>query len=130
MEASRAMLFHRKIPEKLWGEACATAVYILNRVINSNTGVKTPFKLYFRKKPQLNHLRVFGSLCFVKTAEKKRRGYQRMVEARSKKFVFAGYERDFSYKVYCPESNSIYLSREMIFDEKRYYNSESNYTYD
>lgn len=117
MEASRAMLFHKQLPESLWGEACSTAVYVLNRVVNSNTGNKTPFELYFRRKPRVNHLRVFGCKCFVKIPEKKRSGYQRKVEARSRKLLFVGYGRDFTYRVFDPEKREVYLSKEVVFDE-------------
>lgn len=77
VESARTMLLHRNIPEYLWDQAVQTAVYILNRTINKSTDSKTPFELYFGKKPRVSHLRVFGSLAMLKAKEKKRSGYQK-----------------------------------------------------
>lgn len=120
MEACRSMLFHRGLAEKLWGEACNVAVYILNRVINAKTKEVTPHELYFKRKPRISHLRIFGSDCYVKKPEKKRSGYQKKLEPRSQKFIFVGYEQDHTYRLYDPNSNQVYRSREVIFDEKRF----------
>lgn len=72
MEGARSILFDKKLPQKLWGEAANTVVYLLNRSVNKNTGAKTPYELYFGKKPKVNYLRVFGSLAYMKLQEKKR----------------------------------------------------------
>jgi len=74
MEAARSMLYAENAPNYLWGKAANTAVYTLNRSINRTSGDKTPYELYFQRKPRVNHLRIFGSLAFVKEQEKKRRG--------------------------------------------------------
>ncbi len=45
IESARSMLSHSKLPNKLWAEAVATAVYIRNRVTNSaNEDHLTPFE--------------------------------------------------------------------------------------
>lgn len=117
MEAVRSMLYHRKLPEQLWGEAANTAVYTLNRVLNSRNGNKTPFELYHKNKPRVSHMRVFGSVAFMKAQEKKRSGYQKKLEPRSNKMIFVGYDRDYTYRLYDPESRKIFITREVIFDE-------------
>lgn len=117
MEAVRTMLFHRKLPEKLWGEAAATATYILNRVPNKNTNHLTPHELYFGNKPRVSHIRIFGSVAFMKVQEKKRSGYQKKLEPRSTKMILVGYERDFTYRLYEPSTEKVIISREVSFDE-------------
>lgn len=122
LEAARAMLVDKNLPDKLWGEAANTAVYTINRVINKNTRTKTPHELYFGKKPRVNHLRIFGSLCYKKQEEKKRSGYQQKLEHRSKPVIMVGYERDNTYRTYDPIENKVIISREIIFDETKQYN--------
>lgn len=117
MEAVRAMLFHRKLPEVLWDEAANSAVYILNRVINKNTGAKTPYELYMNQKPRISHLRVWGSIAFMKVQEKKRSGYQRKLDPRAAKLVLVGYDRDFTYRLYEPSTGKVIITREVVFDE-------------
>ena len=91
IEAARAMLYHRILPEELWSEAVHTAVYLLNRTVNKLTGDKTPFELYYGRKPRVNHIKVFGCLAFMKAQEKKRSGYQKKLEPRADKGVLVGY---------------------------------------
>ena len=119
MESVRSMLFHRKMPEKLWGEAANTAVYLLNRSINKNTGNQTPYELYFGEKPRVTHIKIFGSLAMMKLQEKKRSGYQKKLDPRAKQTLLVGYERDYTYRVYDPESNKIIKTREISVDETK-----------
>lgn len=66
MEATRALLYSKNLPEKLWGEAANAVVHVLNRTINKNTACKTPYELYFGVKPNLSHIKVSGCLALVK----------------------------------------------------------------
>jgi len=55
------MLKTRDLPNVLWAEAVATAVYILNRTVNrQRDDGKTPFEAWFGFKPSVAHLRPFG----------------------------------------------------------------------
>lgn len=119
VEAARTMLMGKKLPEMLWGEAANTAVYLLNRSCNSNTGVKTPYELYFGSKPKVGHVRVFGSLAYMKLQHKKRSGYQKKLEPRAKKVVLVGYEKDQTYRVYDPETGKVLVTREINIDEEK-----------
>lgn len=114
----------KNLPEKYWADAARTAAYVLNRVPNVNTKQVTPFELYFGKKPRVCHLRVFGSLCFLKAQEKKRSGYQRKLDSRAIQVVFVGYDRDFTYKVYNEQTGKATIARDVVFAENRSYYSE------
>lgn len=118
-EAVRSMLKHKQLPEALWGEAASTAVYLLNRVTNSNNSDLTPFELYFKEKPRVAHLKVFGCLAIFKAQEKKRSGYQQKLESRGVEAVLVGYERDFTYRLYLPSTGKVILARDVIFDETK-----------
>lgn len=119
MEAARTMLEHRKLPKKLWGEANNTAVYTLNRSVNKNTSNMTTYEKYWKEKPRVSHLRVFGSLAMMKLQEKKRSGYQKKLDSRSQACVLVRYDRDYTYRVYEPKTNKVIITREVEIDETK-----------
>ena len=47
-----------------------TANYLLNRVPNKRNK-KTPYEFWFKKKPNLSHLRVWGCRAVVRLTEPK-----------------------------------------------------------
>jgi len=66
VEMARFMMRHKDVDQDLWADAIKTAVYIKNRVTSRALPVsKTPFELWTGKKPDVRHMRVFGSTCWV-----------------------------------------------------------------
>lgn len=62
---TKTMLNEKNLTRNLWVEAVNTTCYLINRVnITKNTN-KTPYELYFGKKPNLGYLKVFGSKCYT-----------------------------------------------------------------
>ena len=59
-ESARAMLAHAGLPHGYWAEAVAAAAYLRNRVTTSPLGDKTPYEMWYGKRPDVSHLRVFG----------------------------------------------------------------------
>ena len=63
------MLEEKSMPTLYWAEVVRTAVYIQNRI-----GEKvSAHELYFGRKPNLRHLRVFRSIAYVHVPDEKRR---------------------------------------------------------
>lgn len=62
----------------------------------------------------------------VKVPEKKRSGWQRKLEPRGKKVVFIGYDHDFTYRFYDPSTNDVTVSREVYFDESKFFEFDKN----
>lgn len=60
VEMSRSMLLDAKLPKKFWAESVSTAVYLRNRCPTKAIKGKTPYEALYGKKPNVNHLRVFG----------------------------------------------------------------------
>jgi transposase InsO family protein len=61
---TRALLRHQKLPTMLWGDAISTAGYLLNYMLKRDSS-KTPWELFYGKKPSISHLRTFGCQAYV-----------------------------------------------------------------
>ena len=62
---TRTLLYGSGLPAKFWSAALLHSVYLHNRLVHSETKV-TPFECYFGMKPDLSHLKLFGSRVCVK----------------------------------------------------------------
>jgi len=62
---TRTLLYGSGLPAKFWSAALLHSVYLHNRLIHSETRI-TPLEGYFGVKPDLSHLKVFGSRVCVK----------------------------------------------------------------
>ena len=62
----KAMLITTQLPMTYWGEAALMAAYLQNLTSTSNLpdGV-TPFEVFYGRKPNVSHLRVWGTRCFA-----------------------------------------------------------------
>ena len=61
LELARAMLIAKKLPNFLWAEAVAYAAYLRNRAPTKALCGRTPEEAWTGKKPNVMHLREFGS---------------------------------------------------------------------
>ncbi|OXU29227.1 hypothetical protein TSAR_005738 [Trichomalopsis sarcophagae] len=64
VESARSMLHAKKVDKKLWSEAVNTACYILNRTIKPGD-MTTPFEKWFKRKPTIKHLKIFGAQAYL-----------------------------------------------------------------
>ena len=113
-EAGRSLLYAKHVPLELWGEAIACAVYSLNRVSNSKS-TTTPHELWYGQKPNISHLRIFGSVAFVHIPKVNRR----KLDPKSIKCFFVGYAiNQKAYRCWSPTERKIKISRDVIFDEQ------------
>ncbi|OWZ03844.1 polyprotein [Phytophthora megakarya] len=72
MEKARSMLYYKGVSTEWWAEAVSTAVYLINRSASSVHTDVTPYELGFKVKPQMEHLRVFGSQGYAHVDDAKR----------------------------------------------------------
>uniref|UniRef100_A0AAV1TYU9 Integrase catalytic domain-containing protein n=1 Tax=Peronospora matthiolae TaxID=2874970 RepID=A0AAV1TYU9_9STRA len=63
----RSLLHHAKLEKCFWAEAAMTAIYIKNRLPSPKIDHKTPFKIVYKSKPSVKHMRVFGCRAFILT---------------------------------------------------------------
>ncbi|GJV44259.1 retrovirus-related pol polyprotein from transposon TNT 1-94 [Tanacetum coccineum] len=64
VEAARTMLIFSCLPEFFWVEAVSTACFTQNQSIIHTRYNKTPYELLHGRKPNVEYLYVFGSLCY------------------------------------------------------------------
>ena len=67
-----AMLSYSGLRNSFWGEAMLTANYLLNRV-PSKRNRSTPYELWFKRKPNLHYLRIWGCRAVVRLTDPKRK---------------------------------------------------------
>ena len=74
----------------------------------------SPHELYFGKKLNFAHLRVFSSIVYVHVPKEKRK----KLDAKAEKCTLVGYsDEQKDYKCYNPRTKQACVSRDVVFDE-------------
>ena len=81
------MLLDAKLHQKFWAEAISTAAYLRNRSSTSAVEGMMPHEAWYRRKPRMEHLRVFGCTAYVRVP-KDERG---KLDSETKKCTLLGY---------------------------------------
>ena len=113
-DGGQTLIADSGLPASFWGDAVLTVQYIRNRVPTSTLpDNKTPYEVFFGKKPDLSHLRVWGCQCFVALPKEIRaKGGPRRFEG-----IFVGYEEGrVGWRVRDLQGHT-HFSRDVIFNE-------------
>ena len=118
-EGARAVIHAQGLPKELWAEVINYAVYTLNRVLTtSSAGIiwdATPYELWFGKKPDISHLRTFGTRAFAHIPDVKRK----KMDAKSQECILVGYcSTQKGYRLWNQKSRTMVISRDVIFCEE------------
>lgn len=101
------MLYEANLGKQFWAEAINCACYLRNRSAVSNQD-KTPYEMFFNYKPDLSHVRIFGSVATSHVPKKKRRKWN----AKSEKMILVGFsENGKGYRLYNPKTGEVTTSR-------------------
>ena len=112
MEKTRAMLLEANLPKDLWGEAIATANYLRNRAPVAGRS-KTPWELFYGTKPDVSHLRAFGSTALVHIPKT----YRNKLDNHSERGIMVGYMPGSNgYRILL--DSGITTSRDVVFKER------------
>ena len=123
IESGKSMLFHAGLPLSFWAEAVNTATYLHNRSPVSSLPDKTPYECWYRRKPDVSNLKVFGSICFVHTPD----SFRQKLDPKSEKGILVGYPLDTKgYKIYNIESKKFIRSKDVLFHENKFHNFQSS----
>jgi len=119
LEITRVLLFQSKIPKTFWSDAVLTATYLINRLPSMNLNYKSPLEILYKRKIIIDHLRVFGCVCYVHNNKRDKLDYT------SIKAIFLGYStQKKGYKCYDPKNKKYYISRDVTFQENETYFKE------
>lgn len=111
-ELARTMLHAKKMDYSFWAEAVHTACFVLNRSGPSRLSGKSPFEIWFKKRPSVYFLKVFGSDAFVHIPDCKRK----KLDPKARKGVFVGYsETSKGYRIYFEDTETVEVSRNVVF---------------
>ena len=69
MDTGRCLLREANIHRRYWPEIMKTVAYLKNRTIANTQENKTPFEIFFGKKPNVEHMKIYGSRVFVRVPE-------------------------------------------------------------
>ena len=84
------MMTHGHLLNRLWAEAVATAAYLRNCSATTALDGRTPYEMWYGRKPNLGHLRVFGCTAYAHIPDCARRKLDGMAE----KLRFVGLQQE------------------------------------
>jgi transposase InsO family protein len=109
----RSMLHDAAMPVSQWPDAALTACYLRNRA--PVTGLdKTPYEMFFGRKPDVSNLRVWGARASVHLPKHLRKT---KLDPRSLPGKFVGYPPNVKGWYILLNSGEVILSRDVIFHE-------------
>ncbi|CAA9995003.1 unnamed protein product [Nesidiocoris tenuis] len=115
VEAARSLMHAQgDIPQGLWAEMINTAAYILNRTGPSGIVDKSPFELWYGKKPSIKNLRIIGSICYAHVPKQLRK----KLSKKAIKGILIGYDYNDGYRIWSSSEHRLIRSRDVIFDEE------------
>ena len=103
----RVMLFLIKLNKRFWAEALLAAVYLYNRTFYISVNYKFSYKLKFGHKPNLKHIKIWGSLAYNLINKSKK------LDSRAKPTILIGYEASNLYKLLNVTNGKTFLSRDV-----------------
>ncbi|WKA10494.1 hypothetical protein VitviT2T_028060 [Vitis vinifera] len=113
-QMARCLLFEKKMPSNFWAEAVNTFAYLLNRLPTKSLKNKTPHEAWYGVKPFVNHLKIFGSICYYHVPKPKRS----KLDGRAQKGILIGYGTSTKgYRIFCLQINKVVLTRNVKVDE-------------
>jgi len=114
VESTQSMLKARDLPNVLWAEAVATAVYVLNRTVNrQRDDGKTPFETWFGFRPSVAHLKPFGCDAYLMILKRNRK----KLDAKSRRITFVGYsETEKNFRVFDRKKRKVFVSCNIKFN--------------
>lgn len=111
----RSMLLDSGMSNEFWGDAIMVATYLTNRSATEVLNGKTPFEKWYRRKPDVSHLRVFGSKAYTHVPKQKR---ESKVSERSKECVMIGYTHG-GYRLFDVNTRTVVDGRSVRFNESK-----------
>lgn len=119
MEMTRSSLKAMQVPNYLWVEFVRHSTYLINRIPTKALKDITPYESLRKRKPNIDHLRVFGCKAYAKVDS----ATLKKLDDRSQTLVHLGIESvSKAYRLFNPTTKRVIVSRDVVFDEKANWN--------
>uniref|UniRef100_A0AAV1UZ15 Integrase catalytic domain-containing protein n=1 Tax=Peronospora matthiolae TaxID=2874970 RepID=A0AAV1UZ15_9STRA len=113
-EMTRCMLSESKMDKTFWCEAMLTAVDILNVLPRASSPNLSPFEMAFKRKPRMDIMRVFGSLCYAHIPKQNRN----KLYLSGVRCIILGYAKQHkAYRLLNTATGKVFVSRSVTFVE-------------
>uniref|UniRef100_A0ABD2W8U1 Retroviral polymerase SH3-like domain-containing protein n=1 Tax=Trichogramma kaykai TaxID=54128 RepID=A0ABD2W8U1_9HYME len=112
MDTARCLLADAGVQKRFWPEIVCAATYLKNRTLANTVENKTPYEIFFNKKPNVENLKLYGSKVFVRKPEQRRKS---KFEQKSEMGVLVGYS-EVGYRVLL--NNKVIVSRQVEIIER------------
>ena len=108
-----------RLPKELWPEIYRAAVYLWNRTPRYMYDWKSPYEMFFKARPTLTHLRVYGCKAFALTTDAmaKRNRLDRL-SPRAWIGYLVGYASTNQFRIWLPTRNKVIVTRDVHFNEE------------
>lgn len=114
-EKASCLLFDSGLSKCFWAEAVHTAVYLRNRCVAKGLGNKTPYEMWHNKRPNVKHIKIFGSEAMVHVPKQKRT----KLDKKSQKMLLIGFcDNVKGYRLWDSIKKKVVISRDVIIIEK------------
>ncbi|KAJ9544564.1 hypothetical protein OSB04_024271 [Centaurea solstitialis] len=114
IEAARSMLSEANLATQFWAEAVNTACYTQNRSLIVKRFRRTPYELFRNRKPSIEHLHIFGCVCYILNNKDNLGKF----DSKSDDRIFLGYSSiSKTYRVFNKRRQAIEETIHVKFDE-------------
>ena len=118
MNMVRSLLTRSSVPKAFWPEAANWSIHILNRSPTLSVQNMTPEEAWNGRKPNVDHFRIFGCICYARIPDQRRT----KIDDKGEKCIFLGVSNcSKAYKLYNPITKKIVINRDVIFDEENFW---------
>lgn len=115
MDKARSLILQAGFDKSFWEDAVYMAAYITNRTQSYLVKEKTPYELWFKTKPNVSNMRIFGCIAYARIPD----ALRTKLDNKGKKCRFIGYSEN-GYRLWQEEERKLIHSRNVIFDENNY----------
>jgi hypothetical protein len=116
IERACSIAYASQRPGFLWTELNNTATYLINISPTRSNNGNTPDQLYYQTLPRVDHLRIFGSICYLHVPEES----CSKLESKTKQCFFLGYNNQSkAYRVYDLVHKCIHISRDFFLTNNK-----------
>lgn len=114
MNKARALIDNADLKETFWSEGVLHSAYIHNRTMNTVSGMKTPYEVLLKQRPDNSNICIFGCEAFAHVHEAYR--ISRMDDRETKESYFA--TRNGPFQTHKASSGYLVETKHVSFNKK------------